>query len=175
MDPLFADDEKGWGAVMCVRHKEGVYFSQANGQKSKGEALQAAKIGADRFIKERGGDGIFIPLCAPAWNNDGQKVAFGGDGVPEWQEHHHEDPRVVDHAKAAIRSGLKPQDRNYQRDCVRPEPAPSAEAKLKPIGSTSAPYRHLPPSKPAVSSDAWKPAPWCPPTRPNNGGGGVRG
>ena len=167
---LFADDEKGWGAVMCVRHKEGVFFAEANGKKSKGEALQVAKVKADRFIKEQG-EGIFIPLCAPAWNNDGQKIAFGGDGVPEWQEQpQHKDSGVVDFAKGQIRKGVREDNEaQFKRDCVRPEPAPSAGATLKPIGTGAAPLQDTQPKK---AAEEWRPAPWCP--RPG-GNGGVRG
>ena len=158
---LFADDEKGWGAVVCVRHKDGVYFSQVNGQQSEADAIRVAKIGADRFIKEHG-KGMFIPLCAPRWNNDGQKIAFGGDGVPEWQEGH-SDSGVVDYAKGTIRNavGAQKTDRDYKRDCVRPEPAPSSRGKLGPIGTGVAPLSETQ-KKPASPADDWKPAAWCP-------------
>jgi hypothetical protein len=162
---LFGDDEKGWGAVACVRHRDGVYFFQINGQKSEAEAIEGARYGAERFIKENGG-GVLISSCSPRWNNNGQQIVMTGEEAPEWKE---DQGDVVDAVKGVIRKTVA-QDHDYKRDCVRPESAPSAKAELRPIGNGTMPLKDTKPVKP--SSD-WKPAPWC--SKKPNTITGVRG
>jgi hypothetical protein len=164
---LFGDDEPGWGAVVCVKYDQGVYFSQVNGQKSEADAIEGAKFGADRFIKENGG-GTIIPLCAPHWYNRGQQIAFGG---PADLKSVSDD--AVDYVKGNVRKVTTNTDRDYKRDCVRPESAPSAEAKLRPIGNGVIPRDVAEPKKKSTSSE-WKPASWCP-KKPTMVSVGVRG
>jgi len=164
---LFGDDEPGWGAVACVSHDRQVYFSQVNGQKSEAEAINGAKWEAQRFIQENGG-GEIIPLCAPTWNNRGQQIAFGGPAVRNSIS-----DDVMDAVKGTVRKAATSRpDRNYQRDCVRPESPASAEAKLRPIGNGTAPLDATQPKKKTTSSE-WRPAPWC--SRKHNTITGVRG
>jgi hypothetical protein len=166
---LFADDEPGWGAVVCVKHDQGVYFSQVNGQKTEDDAVEGAKFGAERFIKENGG-GTIIPLCASHWNNRGQRIAFGG---PVDQKSASDE--AIDYVKGKIRNTGTTTDHDYKRDCLRPEPPATAEAKLKPIGNGTAPLDVTQPKKKSSArAPEWKPAPWCP-TKPRNTISGVRG
>ena len=163
---LFGNDEPGWGAVACVSHDGQVYFSQVNGQKSEAEAIDGAKWGAERFIKENGG-GTLIPLCAPRWNNHGQVIVFGGDGVSVSKDDKSTD--VMDLVKGTIRKAVTG---DYHKDCVRPEPPATAEAKLRPIGTGTAPLDATQPKKASTSSE-WKPASWCPKNK--SGAVGKRG
>jgi hypothetical protein len=164
---LFGDDEPGWGAVACVSHDGQIYFSQVNGQNSEAEAIEGAKWGAQRFIQENGG-GEIIPLCAPTWNNRGQQIAFGGPAVRNSVS-----DDVMDAVKGTMRKAATSHpDRNYKRDCVRPEPPASAVAKLRPIGNGTAPLDATQPQKKSTSNE-WQPAPWC--SRKRNTITGVRG
>lgn len=163
---LYGDDALGWGAVSCVKTDKGVQFSLSSGHPSELEAARLAKAGADKVQKETGGSLMF--MCAPRWNNRGQPLAFGSDGVPD------DRPKtdVVDNAIDKIQGDILEKNRStapkkdYQRDCVPPPDAGRAE--LAPIGSGAMqPKDKRPPAK------MWKPAEWCPPRE--NRSSGIRG
>jgi hypothetical protein len=166
---LLQSDEKGWGAVACVRTKETVYFSVADGQASESDAMREALGGAKMYI-QKNGDGILVPNCAPRWDNEGQQIALDGDKVPEWRESDHGSD-AMEYIKGTVRSatGAAP---DFKRDCVHPQPPSSAEAKLRPIGNGTAPLDATmpkPKSEPKPK-DTWKPQPWC-----KEASSGVRG
>jgi hypothetical protein len=122
---LLEDDTPGWGAVACVRTKDEVYFSVANGHKSEGEAMQQAIGGAKLFI-QKNGDGILVPNCAPRWNNQGQQISLDADQAPEWKVAD-DSPGAIDYAKAAAHkaAGVTP---GFNRDCAKPKPAPEEKS-----------------------------------------------
>ncbi len=156
---LFGDDAPGWGAVSCVKHAGGVQFSLASGHATELEAVKLARAGAEKIQKQTGGSIMF--LCAPRWNNRGQAIAFGSDGLPD--EAGARKPSVVDQAIGKTRAVILQQTRSsaprkdYRRDCLPPPEA--ARAELAPLAQgVMQPKDKRPPAQ------MWKPAGWCPPS-----------
>ena len=95
------DDRPGWGAVLCVQHKKGIFFAETIGNPSEAEALRVVNMKADRFLarltgsadadliersaswpelaRQASASGLGTKVeCAPTWNNQGQKIEFVG-------------------------------------------------------------------------------------------------
>lgn len=152
---LFADDTPGWGAISCVKTDKGVQFSLSSGHKTELEAVRLAKAGADKMQLQSGG--VLMFMCAPRWNNYGQPIAFGSDGMNN-ELQPAEKAGIVDQALGAVQGSVRKEvTKDYRRDCV--PPPQSARAELAPLErGVVQPKDTRPPAR------TWKPADWCPRT-----------
>ena len=95
------ENSRGWGTVLCVKHKDGFFFAEAIGQSSEAEAKRIVNLKADRFLarlvggedagqiekvatwpelaRQAADKGIGEKVeCAMAWNNQSQPISYSG-------------------------------------------------------------------------------------------------
>jgi hypothetical protein len=136
-----------------VKADQGFIFNVASGHKSELEAVKLARASGEKIQQETGG--VLMFLCAPRWNNQGQPIAFGSDGMnddPPAEKSESVIGNAIGSAKDVIRQTVT---KDYRRDCV--PPADAARAELMPTKSGVAQVKNeRPPAK------TWKPADWCP-------------